>query len=48
MPDEVRAAADVVLHTPFEAARALSALASGLESRGSDDRRPAAGSASRS
>ena len=31
MPDEVRAAADVVLATPFEAARALSALASALE-----------------
>jgi trehalose-phosphatase len=31
MPDEVRAAADVVLSTPFEAARALSALAAGLE-----------------
>ncbi len=31
MPDEVRAAADVVLHTPFLAARALSALARALE-----------------
>jgi hypothetical protein len=31
MPDEVRAAADVVLETPFEAARALAALASALE-----------------
>ena len=31
MPDEVRAAADVILDTPFEAARALSALATALE-----------------
>ena len=31
MPDEVRAAADVILATPFEAARALSALATALE-----------------
>ena len=31
MPDEVRAAADAVLDTPFDAARALSALASRLE-----------------
>ena len=31
MPDEVRAAADVVLDTPFDAARALSALAAALE-----------------
>jgi trehalose 6-phosphate phosphatase len=31
MPDEVRAAADVVLATPFLAARALSALAAALE-----------------
>ena len=31
MPDEVRAAADVVLDTPFDAARALSALAAVLE-----------------
>ncbi len=31
MPDEVRAAADVLLDTPFEAARALSALAAALE-----------------
>ena len=31
MPDEVRAAADVVLDTPFDAARALSALAARLE-----------------
>jgi len=31
MPDEVRAAADVTLETPFEAARALAALASALE-----------------
>jgi hypothetical protein len=31
MPDEVRAAADVVLGTPFDAARALSALAAVLE-----------------
>jgi trehalose 6-phosphate phosphatase len=31
MPTEVRAAADVVLDTPFEAARALSALATALE-----------------
>jgi trehalose-phosphatase len=31
MPDEVRAAADVVLATPFEAARALAALATALE-----------------
>lgn len=30
MPDEVRAAADVVLDTPFDAARALAALASAL------------------
>ena len=30
MPDEVRAAADLLLDTPFDAARALSALASGL------------------
>ena len=30
MPDEVRAAADVVLPTPFDAARALSALAGRL------------------
>ena len=31
MPDEVRAAADVVLETPYLAARALSAIATGLE-----------------
>ena len=31
MPDEVRAAADVILATPFEAARALSALATALQ-----------------
>jgi trehalose-phosphatase len=31
MPDEVRAAADLVLATPFEAARALAALATALE-----------------
>lgn len=31
MPDEVRAAADVLLDTPFEVARALAALASALE-----------------
>ena len=31
MPDEVRAAADLVLETPFDAARALSALAGELE-----------------
>ena len=31
MPDEVRAAADLVLDTPHDAARALSALASALE-----------------
>jgi len=31
MPDEVRAAADIVLETPREAARALSALATALE-----------------
>jgi hypothetical protein len=31
MPDEVRAAVDVVLDTPFEAARALSAIARVVE-----------------
>jgi trehalose 6-phosphate phosphatase len=31
MPDEVRAVADVILDTPFEAARALSGLATALE-----------------
>jgi len=31
MPDEVRVAADIVLDTPFEAARALAALATRLE-----------------
>jgi trehalose 6-phosphate phosphatase len=31
MPDEVRAAADVILDTPFDAARALSSLAGALE-----------------
>jgi hypothetical protein len=31
MPDEVRAAADVLLDTPFDVARALAALASALE-----------------
>jgi trehalose-phosphatase len=31
MPDEVRAAADVVLDTPFDAARALSAIARVVE-----------------
>jgi trehalose-phosphatase len=31
MPDEVRGAADIVLATPFEAARALAALATALE-----------------
>jgi len=31
MPDEVRAAADIILATPFEAARALSAIAGALE-----------------
>lgn len=31
MPDEVRAAADVLLDSPFEAARALSALATAFE-----------------
>jgi trehalose-phosphatase len=31
MPDEVRSAADVILATPFEAARALSAIAGALE-----------------
>jgi trehalose 6-phosphate phosphatase len=41
MPDEVRAAADVVLDTPFDAARALSALATALER----EARPAGGSA---
>ncbi len=48
MPDEVRAAADVVLDTPFEAARALSALASRRVSRDGAARRLGAGSASRS
>jgi len=34
MPDEVRAAADVVLETPFDAARALSAIAREVEREG--------------
>ena len=34
MPDEVRAAADLVLDTPHDAARALSALAAALEREG--------------
>jgi trehalose-phosphatase len=34
MPEEVRAAADVILETPFQAARALSALARALERAG--------------
>ena len=39
MPDEVRAAADIVLATPHDAARALSALASVLEREAPTDRR---------
>lgn len=42
MPDEVRAAADLVLDTPHDAARALSALASALE-RAESAARPAGG-----
>ncbi len=41
MPDEVRAAADVVLDTPFDAARALSALAAVLERETAPARDPA-------
>jgi trehalose-phosphatase len=36
MPDEVRAIADIVLETPFEAARALSAIAGALETEEAD------------
>lgn len=43
MPEEVRAAADVILATPFEAARALSALASTLERDLTDPPKRAAG-----
>jgi trehalose-phosphatase len=38
MPDEVRAAADVILATPFDAARALSAIATALERERDEDR----------
>jgi trehalose 6-phosphate phosphatase len=37
MPDEVLATADIVLATPYEAARALSALASAVEQQGRAD-----------
>ena len=42
MPDEVHAAADVVLDTPFDAARALSALAAVLERETAPARDPSA------
>ena len=45
MPDEVRAAADVVLDTPLEAARALSALARPRASRAWSASRSQAGRA---